>query len=239
MKFCGFELRRGQNNDILVGQEAYAVELCRRHGCSRSRPTPMSTSLADRMPRDKDEDIDLELLRKARAITGEILWLMVRSRPDLAFVAGVMGRLSSRNPGYVLELGKEVLEYVFGTPSLSLSYGACDKESYGADNHLPFSRSMTRVECCSDVSFAPQGGRSIQGVVAMVGGRPVQWESSRQTCITLGTAEAELLTYVEAAVIADNMACLVEVLEQVSSQAPLPDDDEHDGDESPGAGITT
>ena len=43
----------------------------------------------------------------------------------------------------------------------------------------------------------------------------------------------------EAAAIADNVACLVEVLEQVSSQAPLPNDDDDDSDgedDDPSAG---
>ena len=43
----------------------------------------------------------------------------------------------------------------------------------------------------------------------------------------------------EAAAIADNVACLVEVSKQVPSQAPLPDDDDDEddgGDENPGAG---
>ena len=119
MKFCGFQLRRKTTTSWCGRKPKYAVELCRRHGCSRSWPTLMSTALADRMLQEKDEDIDLELQRKARAFTGELFWLMVGST---AFVAGVMGRLSSRTPG--------------------TSWGLVTRGPFGADNHLPL-RSMT------------------------------------------------------------------------------------------------
>ena len=39
---------------------------------------------------------------------------------------------------------------------------------------MPLTRSMRRLECFADVSFAPNAGRSIQGIVAMYGGAPVQ-----------------------------------------------------------------
>ena len=225
-KFCGFELKHKKHDGdgfgpILVGQESYARELCNRHGNPKPRPTPMSSTLSDKMPLEKDDEIDLQTLRKAQGITGEILWLSVRSRPDLAYVAGVMGRLASKNPSYVIDLGKEVIGYVAGTTSMCLEYGRCDPNQF--KEILPFARSMTRLEVFADISFAPGGGRSIQGIVAMLGGCPVQWESSRQTCISLSTAEAELLSYVEAMSVADSLASLVESLEEVPSFVPTSD----------------
>ena len=225
-KFCGFELKHKKHDGdgfgpILVGQESYARELCNRHGNPKPRPTPMSSTLSDKMPLEKDDEIDLQTLRKAQGITGEILWLSVRSRPDLAYVAGVMGRLASKNPSYVIDLGKEVIGYVAGTTSMCLEYGRCDPNQF--KDILPFARSMTRLEVFADISFAPGGGRSIQGIVAMLGGCPVQWESSRQTCISLSTAEAELLSYVEAMSVADSLASLVESLEEVPSFVPTSD----------------
>ena len=179
------------------------------------------------MPEAKDEVIDPGLLKQAQGVTGEVLWLAVRSPPDLAFVAGVMGRLASKNPSYVIEIGKEVIQYVYGTASLCLVYGPCDPCD-GVGEVVSFSRSMTRVECFADVSFAPQGGRSVQGVVAMVGGAAVQWESSKQTCVSFSTAEAELLSYLEAQVVAENVGSLVEILQGVPGAEPLHEDVEDD-----------
>ena len=58
-----------------------------------------------------------------------------------------MGRLCTKCPEYVLELGREAMEYVFGTMDVGLVYGECDETSHGPDDCLPFARSMTRIEC--------------------------------------------------------------------------------------------
>ena len=126
----------------------------------------------------------------------------------------------------MIEVGKEVIQYVYGTADLCLVYGPCDPCD-GVGDVVAFSRSMTRVECFADVSFAPQGGRSVQGVVAMVGA-PVQWESAKQTCVSFSTAEAELLSYIEAQVIAENVGSLVEILQEVPGCEPLHEDVEDD-----------
>ena len=57
-----------------------AEELTRRHGIKKTRPTPMSSSLV--IP-EEPEDFTREQLREAQAVTGELLWLSIRSRPDL------------------------------------------------------------------------------------------------------------------------------------------------------------
>ena len=98
---------------------------------------------------------------------------------------------------------------------MGLYYGVLgEDEGYGPDGSLPFARSMRRLELHADVSFAPQGGRSVQGVVAMYGGAPVQWESSRQTCVAMSTAEAELYSYTEAMVMAESLEVVVTILEE-------------------------
>jgi len=79
------------------------------------------------------------------------------------------------------------------------------KGAWSRGSILPFSRSMQRLEMYADVSFAPQAGRSAQGIIAMYGGCPVQWESSRQSCCALSTAEAELYSYVEASTMAEGL----------------------------------
>ena len=68
---------------------------------------------------------------------------------------------------------------------------------------------MNLVEIYCDVSYAPQGEKSVQGIVGMVGGGVVQWESSRQSCMALSTAEAELLAYIESSVMGDSLQALL------------------------------
>ena len=39
----------------------------------------------------------------------------------------------------------------------------------------------------------------------MLGGALIQWETSRQTCMALSTAESELYSYIEAITMADSV----------------------------------
>ena len=83
----------------------------------------------------------------------------------------------------------------------------------GPDQALARERNINLVEIYCDVSYAPQGEKSVQGIIAMVGGGVVQWESSRQSCMALSTAEAELLGYIESSVMGDSLqALMTEVL---------------------------
>ena len=222
VKFCGFEIEASQGG-LRVSQASYAAELCGRHQLDVGRPTPMSTSTANLVAQVsvEKESTDLALVRQAQAITGEVLWLSIRTRPDIAYPVGVMGRLATRSPSTTIQLGQEVIAYLYETRNIGLIYGRCEAQrDHGAEGRLPLARSMMQIERFADISFAPQGGGSIQGMVGTYGGAPIQWESNRQTCCALSTAEAELFGYVEATVVAANLECIVALLEEVEVNDP-------------------
>ena len=83
---------------------------------------------------------------------------------------------------------------------------SCDR---GFDGQLPIQRHERLIETYADVSFAPQGGRSVQAVIAMYSGAPIQWESSRQPFATMSTAESELLGYCEAMQMSQSLEALL------------------------------
>ena len=63
------------------------------------------------------------------------------------------------------------------------------------------------------------------------------WESNRQTCITLSTAESELLNYVEALTVVDSLSGILEILEEIPSgslEIGKGEDDDDVGPLSPG-----
>lgn len=57
------------------------------------------------------------------------------------------------------------------------------------------------------------------------------WESSRQSCVALSTAESELLSYVEAMSMADSMGCILEALEEVPCQLTVVETDDEETSE--------
>ena len=67
--------------------------------------------------------------------------------------------------------------------------------------------------CWSDASFGPAGGRGHQGLIAMYGGCPIQWESKQQAFGTLSTSESELLGYTDAMAMGESVSAVIDILE--------------------------
>ena len=93
VKSCGLELRRDDRGGLLVGQQAYARELIRRHEVSRTKPVPMTRTM-----HDEEETPDPVKLKEAQGLLGELLWVAVRSRPDLSFTVSMVGQQALKRP---------------------------------------------------------------------------------------------------------------------------------------------
>ena len=207
LKFCGMELRWSQDGQRLhLAQPAYIGELLRRHNVEKGRWIPCS-----KIEIAEDEVVTSDLVRQAQAVTGEILWLAVRTRPDLSYAVSRLGHLVTRAPQKVLQAGRELLEYLHNTRSYGLTYGPCSGDRGGQD--LAFLRSMKRVEVHSNISYMPDGQRSHHASLGYYGGELIQWQSGRQAFGTLSTAESELIGYCESMIVGDSLCALLNVLE--------------------------
>ena len=60
-------------------------------------------------------------------------------------------------------------------------------------------KSELQLDCFADISFAPQGEKSHQGLLVKWGPNVLSWKSGRQPLVTLSTTEAELVGSVDAA----------------------------------------
>ena len=102
---------------------------------------------------------------------------MSRSRPDLQYVVAVMASRVSKNPKIVNQIDHRLLDYLCQAANYCLVFrGSTD-------------------------SFAPAGGRSHGAVVVTYKATRICWRSSRQTLVTLSTAESELVEAVEGALL--------------------------------------
>ena len=213
VRFCGFELQwsgQGDHKKLKVGQQSYTRDLLNRHQVEHPRPVPMTKADAE-LP--EEEQPALENIRQAQTVVGELLWLSIRTRPDISFAVSQLGRQVNKRPKWVVKTAQQVFGYLKGTETQSLSYGVCTSDDRGPEDDLPFHREMQQVEMFSDISFAPAGERSLQGILGFYGGGLVQWEASRQAFVVLSTAEGELMSYLESMVMGDSLASLIEVVE--------------------------
>ena len=187
VRFCGLEFRWEDSGRLHVAQPSYTKDLLERHQVTQVRSCPMPKW---DVPVEPEEGVTGHEVKAAQAVTGELLWLSVRSRPDVSYSVSLMGRHVSKNPRWVVKVGQWVLEYLAGTPNRGLIYEPCRRDR-GPDNNLPIVRHPELIEAYADISFAPQGGRSCQGIVVFYGGGVVQWEATRQPFCAMSTAESD------------------------------------------------
>ena len=206
-KFCGLQLR-WRGSTLQLAQPDYAREVLKRYPEVRPRLYPLPKLNEDTI----EEIINPADVKKCQAVVGELLWLSTKTRPDLSYAVSYMGSRVSKSPRRVLELADHVLGYLKTTVDFALEY----KTSGGAQGELDHTGRCVggnRVEVYSDASFAPNGERSHQGLMAYWKGSLIQWESRTQPFCTLSTTESELLGYTDAMVLGESVGSVINVIE--------------------------
>ena len=211
LKFCGFEIFQDEGFNIHLNQASYIRELVGRHAIEGTAvaPCPSNSALGseERVPGDANT------LRRAQGLTGEVLWLATRSRPDTGFAVSRMASAVTRNPEAVVADGMHLLKYLNGSIDLGLWYGS-EVGGFGASGSLPFPQSLGRVETFADASHAPHGGRSFHAMTLLWGGGAIAWDCGKQPLVTLSSTEAELVGYMYACELADATVCLLEDIQE-------------------------
>ena len=185
LRFLGVEILV-EGLGFVLSQQAYAEELLRINAVKPTAlgriPCPRELAWFDVLLTDEpptDEDV-----RTAQRLTGEILWLSQRTRPDLAYTACLLASLSTKAPQRAIRIAEKALAYLQRTKALTLTANADD----------------TCLCAYSDASYAPEGNRSHTGWVVFLHGAPVCLRSARQSFVTLSTAESELVAGLDAVV---------------------------------------
>ncbi|OLQ03927.1 Copia protein [Symbiodinium microadriaticum] len=188
--YNGFEIE--QDGPYLhLHQRSFVAELLSRYPGHENSEVPA-------VPRSgpvQEEERDAALTRKCQALCGEMLWLSIRTRPDLSFAVSMMAQCMAARPNEAWERGLQMLKFLRRHPGVALGYG-------------PPSSSLAVASAMSDASFAPDASRSHQCSLTFLGGSLITWSSGRQNFITQSTCEAELVA-------------LVQGLQDLESQLPL------------------
>ena len=177
MRFCGYEMKKTENG-VMIAQPGFTEDLLRRRQVVGTEDCPCP-KIEDQ---EDEENFDRCQLREAQGLTGELMWLSGRARPDLAYVVGLMSRLLHRRPNYVCRIGEHALRYVNATKSFGLEYLPFEKAKNRNSQHLPCERGWNQVLAYADASFAPphERHRSIQSVILEHAGNVLMWETTRQ-----------------------------------------------------------
>ncbi|CAE7325391.1 unnamed protein product [Symbiodinium sp. KB8] len=184
LRFLGMELSvNSQETIVYLNQRGYLEEVFRSYGLSPqdNDKIPLSKETAFFEVIDGDPEPTPAAIAAAQKVTGEVMWVSHKTRPDAAYTSSLMASITLKAPHRCKELGFKLLRYLQGSKELEMAV-----EDDG-----------TGLVLFPDASFAPASGRSHTGWLVCWGGTPVAWRSARQGAITLSTGEAELQAIID------------------------------------------
>jgi hypothetical protein len=185
-KFLGMELERkgGDMLGIVMKQEVYAKKIVQRFmpGCYPvSTPMVPGTQLTN-------EGEPLPEENEYAAIVGSLLYLSVKTRPDISHAVGVLSRFMSCPRVPHLKAAKQVVRYIAKDPAAGIFFHGRRLQDK-REAHL-------LVETYTDADFAGDlvMRKSTSGLLCKANGAPIIWRSKLQTIIAQSTAEAEFVS---------------------------------------------
>jgi hypothetical protein len=182
--------RDRKNRTLTISQEKYIDNVLKKFkldgvkaaktplapGCRLSKgsspKTPAEQALAARQP--------------YRELVGSWMYLMVCTRPDIAFAISQLSRYNSNHGLEHWNALVHVVRYVKGTKGLGITYkGGC----------------LLYPSIFSDASFASDvdSKKSVSAYISYVGGGPVSWKSKVQSTTALSSCESEYIALCAAA----------------------------------------
>ena len=183
-------IRNRTERTLSMTQEKYIDNLLSKFNLSDVKPTktPLDPgcSLSKQMCPVTEEERALASKQPYRELVGSLMYLMVCTRPDIAFAICQLSRYSSNHGAGHWSALMHVVRYVKGTKSLGITYR-------GNSGLYP--------TLFSDASFASDidSRRSVSGYISYVGGGPVSWRSKLQSTTALSTCESEYIALCSAA----------------------------------------
>lgn len=186
--FLGIELLRDRpNRSIRLHQTTYTRRILEKYQPklkplrASERAIPMSVG-QEIGPYDQQQSP--ELINQYQQEIGSILYLTTKTRPDIAYVTGVLSRyMANPGPEHFQALEK-LWKYLAAQPDLGLNYHSQSPRLVGY--------------CDSDWGGDKGNRRSTTGYIYLFRGTPISWSSKLQKTVALSSCEAEYMALKEA-----------------------------------------
>ncbi len=201
----GIEICRDRmNRQLFISQSEYTFSILARFGMenSRSVATPM-----DRPSNASGESVPAIDVPYRQAI-GSLMYLLIGSRPDLAFAVGKLSRYSEKPSQENWIVVKRIFRYISGTKNYGILYDG---------NRTLITEGFSNA----DWAGCRVTRKSTSGIVFLVAGGAVCWKSKKQTCVATSTCEAEYIACCLAAKEAVWLSRLLSDLNNSPSQDPV------------------
>lgn len=176
--FLGIKIDQNhENGTIFMTQEAYAERVIQKFGLSEANPAKTPIEPYNNFDSENESKTSADPQKYQSAI-GSLLYLSTKTRPDLSFAVGKVARYCANPTTEHWMAVKRILRYLKGTTNYGLLY------------------SKVKSKTCVGYADADWAGdiadrKSTSGYSFQLSGSPISWNSAKQTCIALSTAEAE------------------------------------------------
>jgi hypothetical protein len=172
-----------QKDFIALEQKDYLMTVLKRFGMqnSKSANTPLPSGY---VPTPNDGPIDEKLRNRYQQLIGSLLYLMLGTRPDIAFAVTKMSQFSANPTEEHFNKALYICRYLVGT----------------ADYDLQYKRSGTGLLAYADADWGSDTNtrRSISGNLVMLADGAISWTSKAQKTIALSSTEAEYMSLSDA-----------------------------------------
>ena len=185
--FVGLEILRDRpHRKLYVSQQRYITKILHKFGMSECNAKKIPADPNARLTTNQDHSTQILEDVPYREAIGSLMYLMLASRPDIAFAVNQVAQFCERPEASHWAAVKRIFAYLKGTSNYGLCFG---------ETKLKKLIGFTDSDYAGDLTTR----RSTSGFVFLLNGGPVAWSSRRQTCVALSTTEAEYMAACEAA----------------------------------------
>ena len=205
MSFLGLRIQLTKNGSFFIHQAHYIRDLLRRKQMQACHGLKIVLDHEECYIQEEEEELARQKeqgqlpnpgrAREAQKVAGELLWLSIRSRAELAYSLSRLSSYVSKNPERAIRMAQRVLRFLKHTADYGMLFaGPKTIENEQRREATPMREHFDEAVILgySDASFAPDGGKSYGGIIVCVGSSTIFWRASRQSMVTLSTAESEL-----------------------------------------------
>jgi hypothetical protein len=204
--FLGIKIEYDEGaGDLKLTQESYIKDLLKKCQVESCRTVQTPSNFADKIT-DFVEDEDQPMRGNVgyREIIGSLMYLMVGTRPDIAFIVSKLSQYikspKSRHWNAVMWL----MRYLASTSKTGIRF----RDTY----------QDLLVYCDADWGGDMDTRRSMTGYVCQMSGGPISWAARRQGIVASSSTEAEYMALYEATV---EVIWLRRMLEEITNNTSV------------------
>jgi hypothetical protein len=178
--FLGMEIARDRTRGTLtLTQRAYTRQLISSFSMQHAKPLSCPMSTCDKL----DGQGEAAGVDRYSELVGSLMYLCTQTRPDIAYVTGVLARHMQAPTKQLMTAAKNVVRYLVGTQGWGLQYG-------GTVSMLD-----KRLHGYADADYGGDVGtrKSTTGMVFLSNGGAISWSSKLQDTVSTSTMEAEYI----------------------------------------------